>query len=262
MPPPATLALRRSLEVGGQEDGARIPLCARRDPRAIRKRPDLRPELSSRAIDRCSQKANRANASIASRVPWLQYQLVRRATGGTEPRRSLPSKETRPASLECYRGKLAVCGRQPASTCHALAVPGPAGATSSCSSSPPPSCAGTAPPSCATGPGAPVAPPGRPPIDRHTRGLVRQVALANPLWGVPRIHGEPMSHPALNSTPRRSGGPARVDVSVSSPASGPVGLGRWGARTRQNRRTRTPSQTPAYSSFPPSPSRTARTGGC
>ena len=33
-------------------------------------------------------------------------------------------------------------------------------------------------------------PPGRPPVDRHTRGLVRQVALANPLWGAPRIHGE------------------------------------------------------------------------
>ena len=33
-------------------------------------------------------------------------------------------------------------------------------------------------------------PPGRPPVDRRTRGLVRQVALANPLWGAPRIHGE------------------------------------------------------------------------
>ena len=41
---------------------------------------------------------------------------------------------------------------------------------------------------------------------------------------------------------------ARLDD--QRPASGPVGLGRWGARTRQNRRTRTPSQTPAYSSFP------------
>jgi hypothetical protein len=33
-------------------------------------------------------------------------------------------------------------------------------------------------------------PPGRPPVDRRTRGLVRQVALANPMWGAPRIHGE------------------------------------------------------------------------
>jgi putative transposase len=32
--------------------------------------------------------------------------------------------------------------------------------------------------------------PGRPPIDRRTRDLVRQVAQANPLWGAPRIHGE------------------------------------------------------------------------
>src|SRR5450432_319188 len=32
--------------------------------------------------------------------------------------------------------------------------------------------------------------PGRPPIDRRTRDLVRQLAQANPLWGAPRIHGE------------------------------------------------------------------------
>jgi hypothetical protein len=32
--------------------------------------------------------------------------------------------------------------------------------------------------------------PGRPPIDRRTRDLVREMALANPLWGAPRIHGE------------------------------------------------------------------------
>jgi hypothetical protein len=32
--------------------------------------------------------------------------------------------------------------------------------------------------------------PGRPPIDRRTRLLVRQVALANQRWGAPRIHGE------------------------------------------------------------------------
>jgi putative transposase len=33
-------------------------------------------------------------------------------------------------------------------------------------------------------------PPGRPPIERRTRELVRQMAHANPLWGAPRIHGE------------------------------------------------------------------------
>jgi putative transposase len=33
-------------------------------------------------------------------------------------------------------------------------------------------------------------PPGRPPIDRHTRNLVRHMAKVNPLWGAPRIHGE------------------------------------------------------------------------
>jgi hypothetical protein len=32
--------------------------------------------------------------------------------------------------------------------------------------------------------------PGRPPIDRRTRDLVREMAPANPLWGAPRIHGE------------------------------------------------------------------------
>jgi hypothetical protein len=33
-------------------------------------------------------------------------------------------------------------------------------------------------------------PPGRPPTDRDVRSLVRRMALANPLWGAPRIHGE------------------------------------------------------------------------
>ena len=51
------------------------------------------------------------------------------------------------------------------------------------------------------------------------------------------------SHNAREHSIRSARGPI-------CPASGPVGLGRWGARTRQNRRTRTPSQTPAYSSFP------------
>ena len=31
---------------------------------------------------------------------------------------------------------------------------------------------------------------GRPPIDPQIRGLVREMAQANPLWGAPRIHGE------------------------------------------------------------------------
>ncbi|MEP6653181.1 MAG: hypothetical protein ABJA82_07465 [Myxococcales bacterium] len=33
-------------------------------------------------------------------------------------------------------------------------------------------------------------PAGRPPIDRHTRDLVRKMAKANSLWGAPRVHGE------------------------------------------------------------------------
>jgi putative transposase len=33
-------------------------------------------------------------------------------------------------------------------------------------------------------------PNGRPPIDRQICALVREMAMANPLWGAPRIHGE------------------------------------------------------------------------
>ncbi len=32
--------------------------------------------------------------------------------------------------------------------------------------------------------------PGRPKIPREVRDLIRQISLANPLWGAPRIHGE------------------------------------------------------------------------
>jgi len=31
---------------------------------------------------------------------------------------------------------------------------------------------------------------GRPSINREIRGLIRQMTMANPLWGAPRIHGE------------------------------------------------------------------------
>lgn len=31
---------------------------------------------------------------------------------------------------------------------------------------------------------------GRPPVDPQIRAIVREIALANPLWGTPRIHGE------------------------------------------------------------------------
>ena len=34
------------------------------------------------------------------------------------------------------------------------------------------------------------APGGRPPINPQIRALVREMAIANPLWGAPRIHGE------------------------------------------------------------------------
>src|SRR5208282_5970519 len=32
--------------------------------------------------------------------------------------------------------------------------------------------------------------PGRPPVSREVRDLLRKMSLANPLWGAPRIHGE------------------------------------------------------------------------
>jgi transposase InsO family protein len=32
--------------------------------------------------------------------------------------------------------------------------------------------------------------PGRPPVSKEIRQLIRQMSLANPLWGAPRIHGE------------------------------------------------------------------------
>ena len=31
---------------------------------------------------------------------------------------------------------------------------------------------------------------GRPPIPKEIRNLIREVSLAKPLWGAPRIHGE------------------------------------------------------------------------
>src|SRR5208337_2626883 len=32
--------------------------------------------------------------------------------------------------------------------------------------------------------------PGRPGVNREIRELIRQMSVANPLWGAPRIHGE------------------------------------------------------------------------
>jgi hypothetical protein len=31
---------------------------------------------------------------------------------------------------------------------------------------------------------------GRPPVNAQIKALVTQIAVANPLWGAPRIHGE------------------------------------------------------------------------
>jgi len=31
---------------------------------------------------------------------------------------------------------------------------------------------------------------GRPPIDGEIRDLIREMSMANPLWGAPRVHGE------------------------------------------------------------------------
>ncbi len=33
--------------------------------------------------------------------------------------------------------------------------------------------------------------PGRPPVPREVRQLIRTMSRDNPLWGAPRIHGEP-----------------------------------------------------------------------
>ena len=32
--------------------------------------------------------------------------------------------------------------------------------------------------------------PGRPPVSDELRQLIREMSIANPLWGAPRIHGE------------------------------------------------------------------------
>ena len=38
----------------------------------------------------------------------------------------------------------------------------------------------------------------RPKINSETRDLIRQMSIANPLWGVPRIHGDSRSTDVLN----------------------------------------------------------------
>ena len=35
---------------------------------------------------------------------------------------------------------------------------------------------------------------GRPPVNAQIQALVTQMAVANPLWGAPRIHGELLKH--------------------------------------------------------------------
>jgi hypothetical protein len=74
---------------------------------------------------------------------------------------------------------------------------------------------------------------GRPAVPREVRDLVRRMALANPLWGAPRIHGElsklgiEISQAASPSTcrnagshPHLPGGPSlRTTSSRSSPST-------------------------------------------
>jgi putative transposase len=58
---------------------------------------------------------------------------------------------------------------------------------------------------------------GRPPIDREIRALIRRMAIENPTWGAPRIHGEllklglEVGEATVSRTmPRRRTPPARV----------------------------------------------------
>src|SRR3981189_783393 len=39
---------------------------------------------------------------------------------------------------------------------------------------------------------------GRPSVDREVRDLIRQMSVANPLWGAPRIHGELLNGPTTS----------------------------------------------------------------
>ncbi len=51
-------------------------------------------------------------------------------------------------------------------------------------------CAVIAPASDRTGAGNRDADPGRPAVSTEIRQLIREMSIANPLWGAPRIHGE------------------------------------------------------------------------
>src|SRR6266508_4151968 len=51
---------------------------------------------------------------------------------------------------------------------------------------------------------------GRPTTSTETRDLIRQMSMANPLWGAPRIHGN-CSNSALKSAKPPSGGTCRGD---------------------------------------------------
>src|SRR5256712_509124 len=57
---------------------------------------------------------------------------------------------------------------------------------------------------------------GRPPIDQQIRTLVREMATANPLWGAPRIHGEPADarRPRLGAHGLASAGTADTPVAA------------------------------------------------
>ncbi len=45
---------------------------------------------------------------------------------------------------------------------------------------------------------------GRPEVNREIRELIRQMSVANPLWGAPRIHGEARAPPAGHPGPLRA----------------------------------------------------------
>ncbi len=73
---------------------------------------------------------------------------------------------------------------------------------------------------------------GRPKVPLEIRQLIRDMSLANPLWGAPRIHGEllklgiEIGQTRSSNTWQGTGGPHRKDGRRSS-AIMPIGSPRW-----------------------------------
>ena len=65
---------------------------------------------------------------------------------------------------------------------------------------------------------------GRPPIDGKIRDLIRQMSVANPLWGAPRVHGEllMLGSGVVQPTVAKYMVPVRIKTSVI-PSAKPAG---------------------------------------